>query len=100
MSRVPIGLLALLMGLALGGGTASAEPDTALMAAACTSCHGVEGRSGTAIPALAGRKEADLLAALRDYRSGARAGTIMPRLTKGFSDAQLAALAAWFGGRP
>jgi sulfide dehydrogenase cytochrome subunit len=103
VSRVPIGLAALLLGLALGGGDPSragaAEPDTALMAAACTSCHGEGGRSPTAIPALAGKAEADLLAALREYRSGARAGTIMPRLAKGYSDAQLAALAAWYGGR-
>lgn len=99
MSRLPIGPATLVTGLFLAGVACGAEPDAALMAAACTSCHGVNGQSGTSIPALAGKKEADLLVALREFRSGARAGTIMPRLAKGYSDPQLAALAAWYGGR-
>lgn len=105
MLRLPIGFAALVTGvfLAGAGAGAAAEPDAALLAAACTSCHGPGGQGpvkGGAIPALAGKPEADLLAALRDYRSGTRAGTIMGRITKGYSDQQLAALAAWYGGRP
>ena len=110
MLRLPIGFAALVTGMFLAGVAAGADSDTALLAAACTSCHGASGQGGGAqagvpggsgaIPALAGKPAADLLAALRDYRSGARAGTIMGRIAKGYTDPQLTALAGWYGGRP
>ncbi len=34
------------------------------------------------------------------FKSGARVGSVMPQLAKGFSDAQITELAAWFERAP
>ncbi|MNT84283.1 Cytochrome subunit of sulfide dehydrogenase [compost metagenome] len=67
-------------------------------AAACTSCHGPSGRApeGSTIPSLAGRQQAELVAQMQAFRSGARPATVMHQIAKGYSDDQLAAIAAWF----
>lgn len=68
-----------------------------LMASSCANCHGTDGRLAGNIPALAGvsadQLEAKLLAFKHDEEVAA---TIMDRIAKGFSDAELAALASHF----
>ena len=65
------------------------------VAATCSNCHAASGHR--AIPALEGRPEAELQAALDAFRSGRREGTVMPQLAKGYTEAQLAAVARWYG---
>ncbi len=62
--------------------------------AACARCHGADGagRSGVA-PALAGRSEAALEAALRAYRDGSRPSGFMQPVAAQLSDAQIVAAA-------
>jgi sulfide dehydrogenase cytochrome subunit len=68
------------------------------LAGACANCHGTDGRSQSAIPPIAGRPEATLLAQLKAFRSDTPppGTTIMNRLVKGYSDEQLEALAKYF----
>jgi cytochrome subunit of sulfide dehydrogenase len=68
------------------------------LAATCAQCHGTDGRAapGAALPGLAGLPAATLAAQMTAFKSGTRAGTVMPQLAKGFSDAQIDRLAAWF----
>jgi cytochrome c553 len=33
---------------------------------------------------------------MQDFRSGARPGTVMDRIAKGFTDAEIQAIAAWY----
>jgi sulfide dehydrogenase cytochrome subunit len=78
-----------------------AEPstfDVTLLAASCANCHGTDGRSPGSIPSIAGRPEAVLKRQLLAFKSDAPpAGTtIMNRLGKGLSDAQVDALARHF----
>ena len=47
-------------------------------------------------PKLAGQNQDYLAKTLRDYKSGARKGTIMDRIAKGFSDEETRAIAAWY----
>ena len=72
--------------------------DVTVLAAACANCHGTDGRSPGVIPSIAGRPESVLLGHLRAFQSETPpAGTtIMDRLTRGFSDEQLQALARHF----
>ncbi|MFO1362043.1 MAG: c-type cytochrome [Burkholderiales bacterium] len=66
-------------------------------AAACSSCHGFEGRSASEVPGLAGKAKADLYRALLDFKSGAnKTATVMHQLARGYSDAQLEAVADFF----
>ncbi|HEY0957113.1 MAG TPA: c-type cytochrome [Roseateles sp.] len=67
------------------------------LAATCATCHGTQGRArGTLMQPLAGMKAGVMLAALADYRNGRQAGTVMPQIVKGYSEAQLRLIAAYF----
>ena len=92
-------------------GTAFAQDATALharsLAATCAQCHGTDGRAppGSAVPALAGMAAPYLIEQMQAFKGGARPGTVMPQLAKGYSDAQIALLAGYFaqtaaGARP
>ncbi|MEM5277947.1 c-type cytochrome [Cupriavidus taiwanensis] len=84
------------------GGAPAQATDAALrarsQAAACTSCHGPAGRApaGSTIPSLAGRPQAELAAQMQAFKAGTRPATVMHQLAKGYSDDQIAAIAAWF----
>jgi sulfide dehydrogenase cytochrome subunit len=49
---------------------------------------------------LAGMDREAIVRALQEFRAGARAGTIMDRIAKGFTDDEIRALAAWFAAQP
>lgn len=89
-------LIAIGVGLLAGPALAAESPDGARFANACTSCHGIEGHSVGAAPSLAGQAEADLIAKLRAFRDGSASATIMNRITRGYTEAEIEALAAYF----
>jgi cytochrome subunit of sulfide dehydrogenase len=72
------------------------------LAATCSACHGTDGRSvsDAALPGLAGMPASYLIEQMKSFKSGARPGTVMPQLAKGFSDAQIVQIAAWFATAP
>jgi cytochrome subunit of sulfide dehydrogenase len=63
-------------------------------ASSCSGCHG----AGSTLPAIAGRDAGTMTAELEGFRSGARPATLMNRIVKGFSPAELQAIAAWYAG--
>lgn len=82
---------------------ASAEADaealrTRSLAATCGGCHGTDGRAaaGSAIATLAGLSAAETAEQMRAFKTGLRPGTVMPQLAKGYTEAQIDALAAYF----
>jgi sulfide dehydrogenase cytochrome subunit len=82
----------------LGIAAAQTTFDVSLAAGACLNCHVSDVKSATSIPVIAGKPEAVLKAQLLAYKSdNIPAGTtIMNRLAKGYSDAEIAALATYF----
>jgi cytochrome c553 len=72
---------------------ASGDPQARDWAAGCLGCHQPGG--GT-IPRLHGQSRDELEAKFRAYRDGRQSGTVMPQLAKGYTDAQIDAIAAWF----
>ncbi|WP_157264359.1 c-type cytochrome [Azohydromonas aeria] len=72
------------------------------LAATCANCHGTQGRAvpGTSMPPLAGVPREELLAQLQAFKAGSRPATIMHQLAKGYSDAQLEQIAAYFAAQP
>jgi cytochrome c553 len=72
---------------------ASDDPHARESAAGCLGCHQPVG--GT-IPRLHGQSREELAAKFRAYRDGRQSGTVMPQLAKGYTDAQIDAIAAWF----
>ena len=73
---------------------ASAEPPAG--AAACSGCHPSAAGGPSPVARLNGRDRAEIVKAMQDFRSGARAGTVMDRIAKGFTDAEIQAIAAWY----
>ncbi len=69
---------------------------TRTIASTCFICHGPNGKSQAAIPPLAGRDKAELLAALQDFRDGKREATVMQKYVKGYSDSEYEDLADYF----
>jgi cytochrome c553 len=67
-------------------------------AAVCQGCHGANGEGAPAakIPRLAGQSAEYLDKQLRDYASGARSNEVMQNFAKALSEADRAALAAYF----
>ena len=76
---------------------ASAEPPAG--AAACSGCHPASTRVTSPVLRLAGRDSAAIVKAMQDFRSGARAGTVMDRIAKGFTDEEIQAIAAWYAAQ-
>jgi cytochrome c553 len=68
------------------------------MAAACAACHGTQGRAapGSAVASLAGRPRDEIVQAMTQFKAGARPATLMHQIAKGYSEAEIAALADHF----
>ena len=69
------------------------------LVATCANCHGTNGNGviNGGIPLINGLSSDQILTQLMAYKSGARAGTIMPQLTKGYTDEQLAVISSQLG---
>jgi cytochrome subunit of sulfide dehydrogenase len=65
-------------------------------ASACWGCHLASAGRHSGVPPLTGRNPADIVAAMQAFRSGHRAATVMDRIAKGFSDAEVEAIATWY----
>ncbi len=74
---------------------------TRALAANCAGCHGTEGRApaDSLVPGLAGMPSAYFITQMKAFQSGARQGTLMPQLARGFTDAQILQLAQYFSGQ-
>ena len=97
---VPLAAAACL--LATTGAAHAADPYLARnLAATCANCHGTNGRAvaGAGNDALAGVDKDKLMQKLRDFRSGAKPATIMHQISKGYTEAQLELVAAYFAAQ-
>lgn len=86
-------------------GSFPGEPDSrvtgqaALLASTCSGCHAT-GRSGAAIASLEGMSAAFLETRLLAYRSEPDGPTAMHRMTRGYTEAQIALIAQYLGDGP
>ncbi|WP_144185240.1 c-type cytochrome [Elioraea rosea] len=65
-----------------------------LAAYACGGCHGVGSTGSGPVVALAGRPEQEIVSAMKAFRANERPGTIMGRIARGYTDEEIAAIAA------
>ena len=87
------------MAIATGGTATVRADDAGLIANACTSCHGVDGRSQSAIPTIAGVDPVIFVQIMRSFASDSLAVTIMNRIAKAYTDEQILVLANYFAAR-
>jgi cytochrome c553 len=72
------------------------------MAANCAMCHGTQGRAAPNSPvaSLAGKPRDEIVQAMAQFKSGQKPATIMHQIAKGYSDEEIAAMAAYFAALP
>jgi cytochrome subunit of sulfide dehydrogenase len=91
--------------LVLAAAPAAAQDAAALrikaLAATCANCHGTLGRAveGAAVPGLAGMPASYLIEQLKAFKAGTRPATVMHQLAKGYSEAQIDQIAAYFAAQ-
>ena len=96
MKRIAI---AVTVAFAVPAGAAHADNQARNMAASCATCHGTNGKSVGGMAALAGYQQDKLIQAFKDFRSGAKPATLMHQIAKGYDEAQVRALAAYFAAQ-
>ena len=99
MSKLTLAALAavaaLLPATVFAQAAAPASPSATTIARTCYICHGVDAKSGGPIPRL-NNKAADYLSnALLDFKADRKKGTIMNRIAKGYSEADIKAVAQY-----
>ena len=101
-----VALIALIALPCAGAGAQQANgPMTALslrsLAASCAQCHGTDGRApaGSIVPGLAGVPAAEIIERMLQFKADTRPASLMPQIARGYSDAQIRALAAYFAAQ-
>ena len=79
----------------------SAALRTRALASTCANCHGTAGRAvdGASVPGLAGLPAGYLVEQMKAFKGGTRPATVMHQLAKGYNDAQIDQLAAYFAAQ-
>jgi len=93
--------VALLLAAALAPSLAHSQDMAARnLAAPCAICHGTDGRTVTKdVVPLAGLPREHIASQMRAFRDGQRPATVMHQIAKGYTDAQIDSLAAWFSAQ-
>ena len=70
-------------------------------AAMCSNCHGTEGKTvdGSAVPSINGMSKDYMVVQMKAFKDGTRPATVMHQLAKGYSDAQIVAIASYFAAQ-
>jgi cytochrome subunit of sulfide dehydrogenase len=97
----------LVAAVALGAAAAGAAAQDAkalhlkALAATCANCHGTLGRAveGASVPGLAGMPASYIADQMKAFKAGTRPATVMHQIAKGYSDAQIDAIAGYFAAQ-
>ena len=82
------------------GLTVAQEREASYVSANCANCHGPQGRSGAAVPSLAGLPSRYIVEQMQAFKAGTRPATIMHQLAKGYTDSQIELMASYFSSLP
>jgi sulfide dehydrogenase cytochrome subunit len=90
-------VFAVTLGLLVASVTWAADASPSMLGNACAPCHGTDGMSPGAIPALSGKSAAYITQRMLEFKAGAREGTVMNRIARGYDDDEIAAIAQHLG---
>jgi len=79
--------------LSVGTAAKADMASSAILANTCFSCHGTDGRSAGAMPSIHGKPAKYIALTLKAFRDAKKDSTVMMRIAKGFSDAEIESLA-------
>jgi sulfide dehydrogenase cytochrome subunit len=96
----PLAPLVFASAFMLGQPAYAQQPDPiglALLTGSCTGCHGVAGEGSGGVPAIAStRSRAEFVAVMQAFRQDQGNPTIMNRIARGYSAAEIALMAERF----
>ena len=78
---------------------AGAAPVPPPGAASCTGCHPANPKIETRVPRIAGRSPGEIVADMEAFRAGQKPATVMDRIARGFTEAEIRAIADWLGAQ-
>ena len=84
--------------LTTGVAVAQDGPSGQAMVQTCYVCHGPEGRSAEAVPALMRGQKEFVVRQMIEFKTDRRPATIMNRVAKSYSDEQIAAIGDYLAG--
>ena len=79
--------------IAVGAAMAQEGPTGQAMVQTCYVCHGPDGRSAEAVPALMRGQKEFVVRQMLEFKADRRPATIMNRVAKSYSDEQIAVIA-------
>ena len=79
--------------IAAGAAMAQEGPTGQAMVQTCYVCHGPDGHSADAVPALMRGQKEFVVRQMLDFKADRRPATIMNRVAKGYSDQQIVVIA-------
>jgi len=83
------------------GEVSAVEITRALMLSnSCAACHGTDGKSPGAIPAINGKSSQFISQSLHEFREGKRLATVMGRHASGYTDEEIQLIADYFSSLP
>lgn len=98
--RIHVWAAALLAAAPAFASAQAGDAATRNLAAPCAICHGTSGHAATKdATALAGLPADHIAKQMRDLRDGRRPATVMHQIGKGYTDAEIDRLAAWFAAQ-
>jgi sulfide dehydrogenase cytochrome subunit len=77
----------------------AAAADAPPGASSCSGCHATKAAVQTPVPRLVGRPAVEIVTAMQAFRAGQRPATVMDRIAKGFSEPEIASIAAWYAAQ-
>jgi cytochrome subunit of sulfide dehydrogenase len=105
MPRFLLRLAAAALTLATVATTSFAQDAQALnlraLAATCANCHGTQGQAvpNATVPGLAGLPASYVVEQMKAFKAGTRPATVMHQISKGYSDAQIESIAAYYAAQ-
>ena len=94
---VPVAVIGITVAGFLTGPAHADMASGAVLTNTCFSCHGTDGKSVGDMPTISGKAENFIAKKLMDFKKGAGEPTVMNRIAKGFTDAEIAVIAKFYG---
>ena len=93
-------VLAAMLALPLTAVAQGTDPNLSRnLASTCAGCHNIKGDALAGMPPISGQSKEALLRKLKDYKDGKQPATVMHQLAKGYTDAQLESIAAYYAAQ-
>lgn len=94
------GWAVLASGMLAAGAAVAAPPSAEMLSNPCAGCHGTNGGSaGPSMPSLAGQSKTAIVEAMKKFKAGERPSSIMGRIAKGYSDADIVTIGEFFASK-